>query len=363
MAALAYIIGISEHAYIEIPDFPQSWRPIGTARRRSTNEHISGIAGRTGRGRLPLPYRDLQDEHLAEGDVTVQVDHSTLNYKDALAIAGASPIIRKFPLVPGIDFAGVVEDSTDPRFVPGMRVVLTGFGVGETHSGGLAERAPVPGDWLVALPEAVSTARAMAFGTAGVTAMLSVIALGRHGVTPDKGPILVTGAGGGVGGLSIHLLHRLGYEVIAATGRMNETDYLARLGATSVIDRATLSEPGKPLAKAIWAGAIDNAGSHTLANACAGTKDGVVVACGLAQGMDFPGSVAPFILRGITLVGINSVNRSMAERQIVWERLAEVRDPAIVDGMVATIPLSEAIARAEGLLAGEVLGRLIVDMR
>jgi acrylyl-CoA reductase (NADPH) len=306
--------------------------------------------------------RELREEALPEGNVTVRVEYSTLNYKDALAITGRSPIVRKFPLIPGVDFAGVVEDSGDPHLVPGDRVVLTGFGVGETHSGGLAERARVPADWLVKLPTGMTTQQAMAFGTAGFTAMLSVMALERHAIAPDRGPILVTGAGGGVGGLAIHLLHRLGYAVIAATGRMHEAAYLKRLGATDVIDRATLASPGKPLAKAVWAGAIDNAGSHTLANACAGTKDdGVVVSCGLAQGMDFPASVAPFILRGVTLVGINSVNKSIADRETVWQRLSALPDPDIVSSMMETIPLSRAIDHAMRILDGQILGRLIVD--
>lgn len=302
------------------------------------------------------------DDFLPEGNVTVAVSHSTLNYKDALAITGASPIIRKFPMSPGVDFAGAVLASGDPRFAPGDAVVLTGFGVGEGHSGGLAERARVPGAWLVRLPEGLSAHDAMAFGTAGFTAMLGVEAIERHGIAPGDGAVLVTGAGGGVGGVAIHLLARLGYNVVAATGRMHEADYLRTLGASEVIDRAELSAPGKPLARARWAAAIDNAGSHTLANVCAGIRDdGIAVACGLVQGMDFPASVAPFILRGITLAGINSVNRSLPVREQAWRRLAELTDRAVLAGMVETIGLSDAIAAAPKVLAGQVRGRLVVD--
>lgn len=313
-----------------------------------------------------VPYvctlRAIEDDDLPQADVTVAVDHSTLNYKDALALTGRSPIARKLPLIPGIDFAGTVESSADERFRPGDKVVLTGFGVGETYWGGLSQRARVPGDWLIPLPDGMATDYAMAFGTAGFTAMLAVLAIERHGVKPSDGSILVTGAGGGVGGVAIHLLSRLGYTVAAATGRADQTEYLRNLGASEIVDRATLSSPGKPLAKAVWAAAIDNAGSHILANVCAATKDdGVVVACGLAQGMDFPASVAPFILRGITLAGINSVNRTRAQREEVWSRLHQITDPHIIASMIRTIGLSEALASAASLLDGKILGRLVVD--
>ncbi|WP_020175139.1 MDR family oxidoreductase [Methyloferula stellata] len=306
---------------------------------------------------------DLDEARLPEGDVTVAVEYSTLNYKDALAITGKSPIVRKFPMVPGIDFAGTVETSADPRFNPGDRVLLNGFGVGESHWGGLSQRARVKADWLIPVPETLSTMHAMALGTAGYTAMLSVIALEHHGLSPDKGDIVVTGASGGVGGVAILILHRLGYRVVASTGRVQEADYLRGLGADEVIDRAELAAPGKPLAKARWAGAIDSLGSHTLANACAAMKDnGVVAACGLAQGMDFPASVAPFILRGVTLVGINSVYRSRADRQEAWDRLARQIDFAALDRMSQTIPLADAIDAARDLLDGEVRGRLVISM-
>lgn len=303
----------------------------------------------------------LDDSRLPEGDVTVRVSHSTLNYKDGLAITGRGPIVRSFPLVPGVDFAGVVEDSRDARFKPGDSVLLNGFGVGESHWGGLAGRARVSADWLIRLPEGLSAARAMALGTAGYTAMLCVMALERQGVAPGAGEIIVTGAGGGVGGIAIQILDRLGYRVVASTGRPQEADYLRELGADEIIDRATLSAPGKPLAKARWAGAVDSLGSHTLANVCASMKEnGVVAACGLAQGMDFPATVAPFILRGVTLVGINSVYRSIADRVEAWSRLAREIDVAKLDAMTTTIGLKDAIAAADDLIDGKIRGRIVV---
>ncbi|HRH88404.1 MAG TPA: MDR family oxidoreductase [Rubrivivax sp.] len=307
--------------------------------------------------------KSLDDDHLPEGDVTVRVDYSTLNYKDGLAITGKSPVVRKFPLVAGIDFAGTVESSSHASWKPGDQVVLNGWGVGETHSGGLAQRARVRGDWLVALPAGLSTRQAMAIGTAGYTAMLCVMALQGHGLKPDSGDILVTGANGGVGGVAIALLGKLGYRVVASTGRTSEADALRALGAAEVIDRAELSSPGKPLAKERWAGVVDSVGSHTLANACAGTKyRGAVAACGLAQGMDFPASVAPFILRGVTLYGIDSVMAPKALREQAWARLAQDLDLARLDRLVHEIPLAGAIAAAADLLAGKVRGRLVVNV-
>ncbi|PNG25145.1 MDR family oxidoreductase [Methylocella silvestris] len=303
----------------------------------------------------------LDESRLPDGDVIVRVSHSTLNYKDGLAITGRGPIVRSFPLVPGIDFAGVVEDSRDARFKPGDCVLLNGFGVGESHWGGLAGRARVSADWLIGLPEGLSAARAMALGTAGYTAMLCVMALERQGVTPRAGEIIVTGAGGGVGGIAIQILDRLGYRIVASTGRPQEADYLRALGADEIIDRATLSAPGKPLAKARWAGAVDSLGSHTLANVCAAMKEnGVVAACGLAQGMDFPASVAPFILRGVTLIGINSVYRSIADRVEAWSRLAREIDVAKLDAMTTTIGLKDVIAAAGDLIDGKIRGRIVV---
>ena len=305
----------------------------------------------------------LDEDNLPEGDVTVRVDYSTINYKDGLAITGKSPVVRKFPLVAGIDFAGTVEHSSHAMWQAGDKVVLNGWGVGETHSGGLAQRARVKGDWLVALPAGLSTRQAMAIGTAGYTAMLCVMALEHHGLKPANGDILVTGANGGVGGVAIALLSKLGYRVVASTGRMNEAEALKQLGAAEVIDRAELSAPGKPLAKESWAGVVDSVGSHTLVNACAGTKyGGAVAACGLAQGMDFPASVAPFILRGITLYGIDSVMAPLAKRKLAWQRLAQDLDLAKLDSLVREIPLAGALDAAAEILAGRVRGRLVVNV-
>ena len=305
----------------------------------------------------------LDDSVLPEGDVTVQVDYSTINYKDGLAITGKSPVVRKFPLTPGIDLAGTVTDSQHPLFKVGDQVVLNGWGVGESHSGGLAQKARLKGDWLVKLPAAFSPRQAMAIGTAGYTAMLCVMALQQHGVTPDKGDVLVTGAGGGVGSVAIALLAKLGYRVVASTGRLQEADYLRQLGAADVMDRAELSAPGKPLAKERWAGVVDTVGSHTLANACASTKyGGVVTACGLAQGMDFPSSVAPFILRGITLAGIDSVMAPRAVREAAWARLAQDLDTAQLERMTREVSLADAISLGAEILAGQVRGRVVVNV-
>lgn len=305
----------------------------------------------------------LDDSALPEGDVTVQVDYSTLNYKDGLAITGKSPVVRKFPLTPGIDLSGTVTESQHPLFKAGDKVVLNGWGVGESHSGGLAQKARLKGDWLVKLPNAFTPRQAMAIGTAGYTAMLCVMALEKHGVTPANGDILVTGAGGGVGSVAIALLAKLGYRVVASTGRLQEADYLRQLGAADVVDRAELSAPGKPLAKERWAGVVDTVGSHTLANACASTKyGGVVTACGLAQGMDFPSSVAPFILRGVTLAGIDSVMAPRAVREAAWARLAQDLDTAQLERMTREVGLAEAIGLGAEILAGQVRGRVVVNV-
>ena len=307
--------------------------------------------------------KTLDDSALPEGDVTVAVDYSTINFKDGLAITGKSPVVRKFPLTPGIDLAGTVTESSHPLFKAGDAVVLNGWGVGESHSGGLAQKACLKGDWLIHRPAAFSARQAMAIGTAGYTAMLCVMALEKHGVTPDKGEVLVTGAGGGVGSVAIALLARLGYRVVASTGRLQEADYLRSLGAADVIDRAELSAPGKPLARERWAGVVDTVGSHTLANACASTKyGGTVAACGLAQGMDLPATVAPFILRGVTLAGIDSVMAPRALREAAWARLARDLDMGKLDAMTQEVGLQDAIGLGAQILAGQVRGRMVVDV-
>ena len=307
--------------------------------------------------------QQIDESVLPAGDVTVRVAYSTLNYKDGLAITGRSPVVRRFPMIPGIDFAGTVVESQHPAWQPGDQVVLNGWGVGETHCGGLAELARVRGDWLVRLPAAFSAQQAMAIGTAGYTAMLCVMALEKHGLRPQDGEILVSGANGGVGSVAIALLARLGYTVAASTGRPQEADYLQALGASSIIDRAELAAPGKPLAKERWAGVVDTVGSHTLANACAGLRyGGAVAACGLAGGMDFPATVAPFILRGVTLYGIDSVMAPLPVREAAWARLAQDLDPARLAAMSHEITLDQAIPTAEALLAGQVRGRVVVQV-
>jgi len=307
--------------------------------------------------------KTLNDSALPDGDVTVAVDYSTINYKDGLAITGKSPVVRKFPLTPGIDLAGTVTESSHPLFKAGDAVVLNGWGVGESHSGGLAQKARLKGDWLIHRPAAFSARQAMAIGTAGYTAMLCVMALEKHGITPAQGEVLVTGAGGGVGSVAIALLARLGYRVVASTGRLQEAEYLRGLGAAEVIDRAELSAPGKPLAKERWAGVVDTVGSHTLANACASTKyGGTVAACGLAQGMDLPATVAPFILRGVTLAGIDSVMAPRALREAAWARLARDLDVGKLDAMTQEVGLGDAIGLGAQILAGQVRGRVVVDV-
>ena len=307
--------------------------------------------------------KELDDSVLMEGDTVINVSFSTLNYKDALAITGKSPVVRKFPMIPGIDLVGTVESCQSGKFNVGDQVVLNGFGVGEVHCGGLAQKAQLNSDWLIPLPEGLSAKQAMAIGTAGYTAMLCVIAIEKHGVTPDSGEVLVTGANGGVGSYAISILAKLGYTVIASTGRMEERDYLVSLGASDVIDRAELSEPGRPLAKERWAAVVDSVGSHTLVNACASTKyGGIVAACGLAQGMDLPGTVAPFILRGVTLSGIDSVMRPIADRVEAWERLASLLDASVFAEISHVISLTDVVNTADELISGKVRGRVLVDL-
>lgn len=307
---------------------------------------------------------ELGDADLMDGDVTIRVEHSTVNYKDGLAITGRSPIIRHWPLIPGIDLAGVVERSDSPRFTAGNRVVLNGYGVGEVHHGGYAQLARVKADWLVKLPESISTAQAMAIGTAGYTAMLCVMALEHEGVTPDKGDVLVTGAAGGVGSVAIALLAKLGYHVLASSRRAQaEGDYLRGLGAAEVIDAAELSKPARPLGKERWAGAIDAVGSHTLANALASTRyGGAVAACGLAQGTDLPVTVMPFILRGVTLAGVDSVMAPMAKRETAWARLATDLDLSKLQAMTSHIGLAAVPDVARDIVEGRTRGRVVVDL-
>ncbi len=296
-------------------------------------------------------------------DVLVKVEYSTINFKDGLAITGRSPILRKFPMSPGIDFCGTVETSDHSLFKSGDAVVLTGWGVGETHPGGLAQYAKVKGDWLVAKPAGMTLKQSMAIGTAGYTAMLCVLAIENHGVKPGDGEVLVTGAAGGVGSIAVAVMAKLGYRVVASTGRLSESDYLKSLGASDIMDRNELSSPGKPLGKERWAAVIDTVGSHTLANACATTRwDGAVAACGLAQGMDFPATVAPFILRGVTLYGINSVTTPRAKREMVWQRLAKDLPMDKLDAMTQEITLTRALTIALEILAGQVRGRLVVNV-
>ena len=307
--------------------------------------------------------KEIDESVLHDGDVTIRVAYSTLNYKDGLAITGKGPVVRRFPMVPGIDLVGTVEHSDNANCKVGDTVVHTGWGVGEVHPGGLAEKARLKGEWLVPLPEAFTPKQAMAIGTAGFTAMLCVMALERHGVTPDDGEVLVTGAGGGVGSVAVSLLTKLGYTVVGVSGRPEENDYIKSLGASEVLERSAFSSPAKPIAKERWAGAIDVVGSHTLANVCSTMKyRGVVASCGLAGGMDFPGSVAPFILRGVTLAGIDSVMCPRPERLEAWRRLARDLDASKLEMLSSEIGLSEAIPVAGDLLDGKVRGRVLVDI-
>jgi acrylyl-CoA reductase (NADPH) len=316
--------------------------------------------------RDPGPYRatlrNLDEAQLPPAEVAVRIDYSTLNYKDALAITGQGPVVRQFPMVPGIDFAGTVESSGHSAYKSGDKVVLNGWGVGESHWGGLAQKARVKADWLVPLPPGFTTRQAMAIGTAGYTAMLCVMSLERHGVTPDGGEILVTGAAGGVGSVAVAVLSKLGFRVAAMTGRPAESDFLKQLGAAEILDRAQFASAGKPLARERWAAAIDVVGSHTLANVCASLRyGGIVAACGLAGGMDFPATVAPFILRGITLAGVDSVMRPRPDRVEAWRRLSRDLDMKKLELLSEEISLSEAIPRAALFLQGKIRGRIVVD--
>ena len=306
---------------------------------------------------------DFDEKDLMDGDVTVRVEWSTINYKDGLAITGKAPVVRRFPMIPGVDFAGTVESSSHPGWTAGDKVILNGWGLGETHLGAYAAKARVKGDWLVRLPAKLSTRDAMAIGTAGYTAMLAVMALERHGIAPARGPVVVTGAAGGVGSVAVALLAKLGYQVIASTGRMNEKEYLRSLGAAEVIDRAELTGQPKPLAKERFAGGIDSVGSTTLANVLAMTRyGGAVAACGLAAGMDLPTSVAPFILRGVSLLGVDSVKAPLTVRNQAWTRLASDLNRDKRAKMTTEIGLSEVIAIAPRILEGQVRGRIVVKI-
>ncbi|MBZ2191634.1 oxidoreductase [Pseudoalteromonas arctica] len=304
----------------------------------------------------------IENSDLPNENVSIDVLYSTLNYKDGLAITGKGPVVRSFPMVPGIDLVGTVTNSTSDEFINGDNVILNGFGVGEKHWGGLAQKAALNSDWLIPLPTSISPKQAMQIGTAGYTAMLSVIALEKQGITPESGEILVTGANGGVGSFAIYLLNQLGYNVTAATGRLDQSEYLKELGASQIIDRNELSNPGKPLQKERFAAAIDSVGSHTLANICASLKyEGVVTACGLAQGMDLPASVAPFILRGVSLIGIDSVMRPKADRIEAWDRLAKLVSADYLDKISTEISLEHVIDNAEQLMEGKIRGRVVVN--
>lgn len=310
-----------------------------------------------------VEFRELTDADLMEGDVVVDIEHSTVNYKDGLALTGKSPIIRKYPLIPGVDFAGTVRSSSHDDFKTGDKVVLNGWSIGESHHGGFSARARVPGDWLVHLPDVFSTAEAMAIGTAGYTAMLAVLALEEQGVRPADGEILVTGAAGGVGSVSLSLLSKLGFTAAASTGRLSEQSYLKSLGASAVIDRNEFSTPPKPLAKMRWAGAVDSVGSITLANILSQTKyAGTVAACGLAQGADLPTTVMPFILRGVKLIGIDSVHCPKPKRIEAWRRLARDLDKAKLAAMTTHVKLADVPRVASEIVSGRIRGRVVVDL-
>jgi acrylyl-CoA reductase (NADPH) len=305
----------------------------------------------------------FDEAELMDGDVTVRVEWSTLNYKDGLAVTGKAPVVRRFPMIAGIDFAGTVEQSSHPHWKAGDQVIGTGWGMGETHLGAYAEKARVKGDWLVALPAGLSARDAMAIGTAGFTAMLAVMALEKQGLSPNSGPVVVTGAAGGVGSVATAVLSKLGYHVIASTGRMSETGYLKSLGAAEVIDRNELSAPAKPLAKERWAGGVDSVGSNTLANLLSMTKySGAIAACGLAAGMDLPSSVAPFILRGVCLLGIDSVMCPLERRKAAWERLAGDLDRGKLSEITHEIRLDQVLDVAAQILSGDVRGRIVVKI-
>jgi acrylyl-CoA reductase (NADPH) len=342
------------HDAVNIPNQDIGEFTLGTFRAIRVDKAEKGTA---------VALTQFDEADLMEGDVTVAVEWSTLNYKDGLAVTGKAPVVRRFPMIAGIDFAGTVEQSSHPQWKAGDKVICTGWGMGETHLGAYAEKARVKGDWLVRLPEGMSARDAMAIGTAGFTAMLAVLALEKQGITPTHGSVVVTGAAGGVGSVATAVLSKLGYHVIASTGRMAEADYLKSLGAAEVIDRAELSGPAKPLAKERWAGGIDGVGSTTLANILSMTKyGGAIAACGLAAGMDLPSSVAPFILRGVCLLGIDSVMCPIEPRKAAWSRLASDLDPGKLAEITHEIGLDGVVAAGAQILAGQVRGRIVVKI-
>jgi acrylyl-CoA reductase (NADPH) len=307
--------------------------------------------------------KDFDEKDLMEGDVTLRVEYSTLNYKDGLAVTGKAPVVRRFPMIAGIDLAGTVESSSHPSWKPGDKAILNGWGLGETHLGAYAAKSRVKGDWLVPLPQSMSTRDAMAIGTAGYTAMLAVLALERHGLTPQHGPAIVTGAAGGVGSVAVAVLAKLGWHVMASTGRPQEADYLKSLGASEIIDRAEFTGPAKPLAKERWAAGVDNVGSTTLANLLSMTKsEGAIAACGLAGGMDLPSSVAPFILRGVSLLGINSVTCPLAVRREAWQRLERDLDREKLAAMTSEIGLADVVDAGKRIVEGQIRGRVVVKV-
>jgi acrylyl-CoA reductase (NADPH) len=326
----------------------------------STFKALVATKGETGTN---IAFTDFAESDLMEGDVTVRVTHSTVNYKDGLALTGKAPVVRRWPMIPGIDFSGRVETSEHPDFKPGDLVILNGWGTGETHLGAYAQKSRVKGDWLVPLPAGMNPDEAMAIGTAGYTAMLCVLALEKHGLKPSDGPVVVTGAAGGVGSVATALLAKAGWHVVASTGRAEEADYLKGLGAAEIIDRNELSAPGRPLGKERWIAGVDAVGSHTLANVLSMTKyGGAVAACGLAQGMDLPASVAPFILRGVALLGVDSVMCPKPRRLEAWARLASDLDRGKLATMTTTIPLESVIETGKAIVEGKVRGRVVVEV-
>jgi acrylyl-CoA reductase (NADPH) len=336
---------------------------VSTIRRETRMGMFKAVVIEKSEAGQAVELRSFDEADLMDGNVTVRVSHSTVNYKDGLAITGKAPVVRRFPMIPGVDLAGTVETSSHPDFKPGDAVILNGWGIGETHLGAYAEKARVKGDWLIPLPQGLTAAQAMAIGTAGYTSMLCVMALERHGLTPDRGPAIVTGAAGGVGSVAVTLLAKAGWHVIASTGRPQEADYLKGLGAAEIVDRSELSGPSRPLGKERWAAGIDSVGSHTLANLLSMTKyGGAIAACGLAGGMDLPATVAPFILRNVALLGVESTMAPKALRSEAWRRLATELDHDKLAAITSTIGLDEVIGAGRDIVQGKIRGRTVVEI-